>query len=78
MKIDSFQQNEKANEFDVSGVFEEDPSRLSEGPKTPEDYERLIFAEPNNSLLWIKYMAYWVSVAEIQKARDTAERALQV
>jgi hypothetical protein len=23
-------------------------------------------------------MAYWVSVAEIQKARDTAERALQV
>lgn len=71
------EKDEKRSEFDVSGIFEENESNTAEGPKTAEDYERLIFTEPNNSLTWIKYMAFWISVAEIQKARETAEKALQ-
>jgi hypothetical protein len=68
----------KKRELDLSAFTEDQKENATEEPKTPEDYERILFSDPNNSLLWIKYMAYWVSVAEIQRARDTAEKALQV
>jgi len=55
-------------------------SELLEGDKAPEtiaDYERLIVASPNDSYLWIKYMAFLLSMTEIEKARSVVERALK-
>jgi len=46
-------------------------------PKTADDYEKLLLASPNSSFLWIKYMAFQLSIAEIEKAREIAERALK-
>mmetsp|Transcript_15807 Transcript_15807/g.25777 ORF Transcript_15807/g.25777 Transcript_15807/m.25777 type:complete len:279 (+) Transcript_15807:240-1076(+) len=46
-------------------------------PESAQEYERLVVASPNSSIVWIKYIAYFVSLAEISKARQIAERALK-
>lgn len=35
-------------------------------PETSGDFERLIVAEPNNSFLWVKYMAFKLSLADVE------------
>lgn len=50
------------------------------GQFTPEgknDFERLILAEPNSSLNWIKYMTFYLQTADFDQARAIAERALR-
>ncbi|KAJ3219811.1 rRNA biogenesis protein rrp5 [Clydaea vesicula] len=46
-------------------------------PTTTDDYERLLLGSPNSSFIWIKYMAHQFQLAEIEKARQVAERALK-
>nr|XP_015898902.2 rRNA biogenesis protein RRP5 isoform X1 [Ziziphus jujuba var. spinosa] len=46
-------------------------------PRTPEEFEKLVRSSPNSSFVWIKYMAFLLSVADVEKARSVAERALQ-
>jgi len=53
---------------------------MMEGDKPPEtiaDFERLLVASPNDSFLWIKYMAFLLSLTEIEKARAVVERGLK-
>jgi rRNA biogenesis protein RRP5 len=47
-------------------------------PEMPEDFERMLLGSPNNSFLWIKYMAFQLELAETEKARQIAERALKI
>ncbi|KAJ3186618.1 hypothetical protein HDU85_007438 [Gaertneriomyces sp. JEL0708] len=52
---------------------------LLEGDKPPEvaeDFERLLLGSPNSSFLWIKFMAFQLQMAEVEKARLVAERAI--
>ncbi|TMW57630.1 hypothetical protein Poli38472_003555 [Pythium oligandrum] len=46
-----------------------------ERPQTADDYERLLAVNPQSSFLWIQYMAFHVSLTEIELARDVAKRA---
>lgn len=46
-------------------------------PESSDDFERLLMASPNSSFVWIKYMAYQLSLTEIEKARGIAEKALK-
>ncbi len=46
-----------------------------ENPETTADFERLIASDPNSSEQWIKYMAYHLSLADIESARSVANRA---
>jgi rRNA biogenesis protein RRP5 len=48
----------------------------SAAPEMPEDFERLLIGSPNNSFIWIKYMAFQLELAETEKARKIADRAL--
>lgn len=48
-----------------------------DSPETAEDFERMILGEPNSSAIWIRYMAFRLSLAQIDKARAVAERALE-
>lgn len=50
-----------------------DPNRE---PENPDDFERLLASKPNNSLLWIKYMVFYLQMAEVDKARTVANKAL--
>ena len=47
------------------------------GPESAEDFDRLLLAHPNNSALWVQYMAFYLHTAEADRARGVAERALK-
>jgi rRNA biogenesis protein RRP5 len=46
-------------------------------PESVSDFERLVISSPNSSFAWIKYMAFQLSLTEIDLARGIAERALK-
>jgi rRNA biogenesis protein RRP5 len=53
-------------------------ARLASGeaeqnPETAEDFERLVLAQPGSSLAWIRFMAWQLSLAEVEAA-DTCSR----
>jgi rRNA biogenesis protein RRP5 len=48
-----------------------------ENPETTADFERLIASDPNSSENWIKFMAYHLSLADIESARTVADRAFE-
>lgn len=50
-----------------------DPSRE---PETIDDFDRLVLVSPNSSIVWLRYMAFHLRQAEIEKARAVARRAL--
>ena len=43
-------------------------------PRTADDFEKLFRSSPNNSFIGIKYMAFLLSLNEVEKARSMAER----
>ncbi|XP_022156044.1 rRNA biogenesis protein RRP5 isoform X2 [Momordica charantia] len=46
-------------------------------PTTADEFEKLVRSSPNSSFVWIKYMAFMLSMADVEKARAIAERALR-
>ncbi|KAG9456393.1 hypothetical protein H6P81_000901 [Aristolochia fimbriata] len=46
-------------------------------PETADEYEMLVRSSPNNSFVWIQYMDFMLSLADVEKARSIAERALR-
>ncbi|QDZ24213.1 rRNA biogenesis protein [Chloropicon primus] len=50
----------------------------SADPNSKADYERLVLTSPNDSYTWIGYMAFLLSLREVDEARKVAERALEV
>merc|ERR1712142_1168363 len=45
-------------------------------PTTADDFERLVIASPDSSIVWIHYMSFRLQEAEVEKARAVAQRAL--
>jgi len=45
-------------------------------PECAEDFDRLLVSSPNQSSLWVRYMAFYLNTAEVDKARGVAQRAL--
>lgn len=56
---------------------EEALAKNPDSPETAADFERLLVGEPNCSVLWIRYMAFCLSLHQVDKARSIAERALE-
>ena len=48
-----------------------------DNPETAADFERLVTAAPNSSETWIKYMAFHLSLADLENARSVANRAFE-
>ena len=46
-------------------------------PQSVTDFERLVLGDPNDSRLWIQYMAFQLQLGEPEKAREIAERAIK-
>jgi rRNA biogenesis protein RRP5 len=46
-------------------------------PESADDFDRLVLASPNSSFIWIQYMAFYLNLVELDKARQVAERALK-
>ena len=45
-------------------------------PESTSDFERVLLGSPNSSYLWIQYMSFQLQLAEIEKAREIAKRAV--
>ncbi|CAM9431765.1 unnamed protein product [Chrysoparadoxa australica] len=48
-----------------------------DNPQSANDFERLLMGEPNSSYLWMKYMAFQLSLADVDAARTVGHRALR-
>ncbi|PSS36280.1 RRNA biogenesis protein [Actinidia chinensis var. chinensis] len=46
-------------------------------PRSADEFEKLVRSSPNSSFIWIKYMAFMLSLADVENARSIAERALK-
>lgn len=46
-------------------------------PTSEAEFEQLLLSSPSASYVWIKYMALLISLGELDRARATADRALQ-
>ncbi|VDK79654.1 unnamed protein product [Litomosoides sigmodontis] len=47
-------------------------------PDNTNDFDRLVAGTPNSSILWIRYITYFLERNDVEKARAVAERALSV
>ena len=45
-------------------------------PTSEADFERLLAGSPNSSVLWIRFMAFHLGRGDVDKARETGEKAL--
>uniref|UniRef100_A0A182Q0X7 S1 motif domain-containing protein n=1 Tax=Anopheles farauti TaxID=69004 RepID=A0A182Q0X7_9DIPT len=57
--------------------IEEELANPSLDPHTPDQFDRLLLAQPNNSMLWIRYMVFHMESAELEKARAVGRKALK-
>jgi rRNA biogenesis protein RRP5 len=48
-----------------------------ENPESAADFERMLAGNPNSSELWIRYMAFHLTTANIPAARNVANRAFE-
>jgi rRNA biogenesis protein RRP5 len=46
-------------------------------PRDLDDFERLLVANPDQSYLWIQYMAFMLDNVDASAARKVAERAVK-
>lgn len=60
-------------------LYQKEQSLLETGkePESAEDFDRLLLATPNDSALWVQYIAFYLHTAEVDKARTIAQRALR-
>ncbi|CAH9109012.1 unnamed protein product [Cuscuta europaea] len=49
---------------------------VKDTPRNTDEFEKLVHSSPNSSFVWIKYMSFMLSLADVEKARSIAERAL--
>jgi rRNA biogenesis protein RRP5 len=45
--------------------------------QSAEDFERQVMSNPNSAFIWIQYIAYYLQLTEVDKAREVAVRALR-
>ncbi|PPD84400.1 hypothetical protein GOBAR_DD18640 [Gossypium barbadense] len=72
------QAKKKAKEERESEIRAAEERQLEKDvPRTTDEFEKLVRSSPNSSFVWIKYMAFMLNSANIEKARAIAERALR-
>lgn len=46
-------------------------------PQTAAEFERMLVATPHSSFVWMQYMAFHLQRADVEAAREVAERAIK-
>lgn len=46
-------------------------------PESVSDFERLVLASPDSSLVWVRYAAFLLNLSQVKEARAVMERALR-
>eukprot|EP01035_Chromulina_nebulosa_P016871 gene16871-22359_t len=69
--------NKKRKEEETIRSKELQLTKGSTLPESSNDFERLLISQPNSSYIWIQYMTFYLKSANINEAREVAERALK-
>ncbi|KAM0789071.1 hypothetical protein ACM66B_003134 [Microbotryomycetes sp. NB124-2] len=81
--------SESDNDDDMGGLdADEDVQKVGDrsdlpvpgnegAPASAADFERLLLGEPSSSFLWIQYVSFFIGLSQLDKARETAQRALK-
>lgn len=64
------------DEEDRIRKVEDELANVNSNPTTPDQFERILMMDKNNSFIWIKYMAFFLDTAEVAKARSIAKKAI--
>lgn len=64
------------NEEERIRTIEDELADPNVDPHTPDQFERTLLKDRNSSFMWIKYMAFYLETAEIEKARAVAKKAI--
>ncbi|KJE97854.1 hypothetical protein CAOG_007936 [Capsaspora owczarzaki ATCC 30864] len=67
----------KREEAEIAQAEQALLTRDGAAPETVEDFERLVLASPNSSYAWIKFMAFHLSLSEVDRARQVGDQALK-
>ena len=72
-------QKAAAKKAEEVGLYQTEQALLEadRAPENADDFDRLLISSPNNSALWTQYMAFFLHTAEVDKARNIAQRALK-
>ncbi|KAK9897002.1 hypothetical protein P389DRAFT_52084 [Cystobasidium minutum MCA 4210] len=73
------EEEEAPSKRKAKGILVDDKTGdlASQLPTSPSDFDRLLLASPNSSLLWIQYMSYYLQLGDIEQARSISQRALK-
>ncbi|KDN36083.1 hypothetical protein K437DRAFT_276888 [Tilletiaria anomala UBC 951] len=50
----------------------------TKAPESSTDFERILLGSPNSSYIWIQFMSFHLQLADIDRAREVARRALKI
>eukprot|EP00850_Spirogloea_muscicola_P003615 SM000014S00403 [mRNA] locus=s14:1118681:1131628:- [translate_table: standard] len=75
----SKREKRKERELKELAIEDAESRRLAQDakPETADDFERLLLTSSSSSFIWVQYMGYYLDLAEVDKARNVAERALK-
>lgn len=62
---------------DLSTLEDRTGDLATKAPTSLADFERLLLGSPNSSYVWIQFIAYYVGLSQIEKAREISRRALK-
>lgn len=66
----------KKTKASAKKVVDKTIALTTETPQSNADFERLILSDPNNSVNWLNFTAFQLTVGEVAKAREILDRAL--
>ncbi|CEF68652.1 Protein RRP5 homolog [Strongyloides ratti] len=79
-KIDLAKEIKNLSETEKEKIIFERQEQINENNmeiNNEDDFERLLTGSPNESMLWINYIGFYLANENIEKAREIAERALK-
>ncbi|KAI5476893.1 hypothetical protein MNV49_007065 [Pseudohyphozyma bogoriensis] len=69
--------SKKQKKADLSTLEDRTGDLDSQAPTSVADFERLLLGSPNSSYLWIQFIAFYVGISQVDKAREIGRRALK-
>ncbi|KAI4492504.1 hypothetical protein M0804_002295 [Polistes exclamans] len=77
-KLNAAQRREQERQKEREIREREEALASNQMPNSVDQFDRLVLASPDSSLVWLQYMAYHLQATELEKARAVAKRAIKI
>nr|XP_033337596.1 protein RRP5 homolog [Megalopta genalis] len=76
-KLNASERREQERQKEREIRQREEANANNQLPNSVDEFDKLVLASPNSSIIWLQYMAYHLQTTEIEKARAVARRAVK-